>query len=671
MLGVKNEHIMKTIKSIELSTFKLCRTMPLENKCWLFPKGESSLFVEFPIGTFCGEKINPDQYLSMDITVQGERSVGVCWQFWENNSDKYDISIKMGLLPGMKTRVALPFSTLYANTLFLTRTPGKLKSVVNGHPVHLDRLVKFAICVDRTPVDTVLKIENVCILDECPDFPIEDKKMVDALGQKNNTTWPNKTESVEMMIKSLKEEAANTDETPLPERSKWGGWSAKKLTDGTGFFTLHNDGKRYWLCDPDGYAFISLGIDCVALGDECNLAGIEAFCEELPPKDSVGWRFGRWQGAETVHFNFPEHNAYLAFGEDYYNVWADMIRRRLINWGCNTVACWSDRRFIDREKMPYVIIGRGYPYTIKRIFRDFPDVFSPEFEETSAEWARFLEEKKNDPNLIGYFMSNEPAWAFVNDINIASYTLANKETLYSKDYIIGELSKKYVEIEKLNKAWGSSFESFEALYTPFEAEEFGDTAMNDLMEYTVEMIRRYIRIPSEAARRVDPNHLNLGIRYAWLSSEALAAGCEYTDVFSFNCYSMDPYESIDKLSKITNKPVIIGEFHFGALDRGLDATGIRGVENQRERGIAYRRYMHRAASHPMCLGAHYFILYDQAYLGRFDGENYQIGIMDVCSRPYEEFLEGIIKANSEIYKVADGIMPATEEKAKEIPSISF
>ena len=48
-------------------------------------------------------------------------------------------------------------------------------------------------------------------------------------------------------------------------------------------------------------------------------------------------------------------------------------------------------------------------------------------------------------------MSNEPAWAFVNNINIAAYTLANKETLYSKDYIIGELSKKYVEIEKLNK----------------------------------------------------------------------------------------------------------------------------------------------------------------------------------------------------------------------------
>ena len=112
------------------------------------------------------------------------------------------------------------------------------------------------------------------------------------------------------------------------------------------------------------------------------------------------------------------------------------------------------------------------------------------------------------------------------------------------------------------------------------------------------MIRRYIRIPAEAARRADPNHLNLGIRYAWLASPVLASGCEYTDVFSFNCYDMDPYRMIDDFSKITGKPVIIGEFHFGALDRGMDATGLRGVENQYERGAAYRRYLHRAASIP-------------------------------------------------------------------------
>ena len=73
----------------------------------------------------------------------------------------------------------------------------------------------------------------------------------------------------------------------------------------------------------------------------------------------------------------------------------------------------------------------------------------------------------------------------------------------------------------------------------------------------------------------------------------------------------------------------------------------------------------------MCLGAHYFILYDQPYLGRFDGENYQIGVLDVCSQPYTEFLDGIIRTHGELYEVADGTMAPTEEIAKEIPAIAF
>ncbi|MGM9624129.1 MAG: hypothetical protein ACI3XM_00345, partial [Eubacteriales bacterium] len=78
-----------------------------------------------------------------------------------------------------------------------------------------------------------------------------------------------------------------------------------------------------------------------------------------------------------------------------------------------------------------------------------------------------------------------------------------------------------------------------------------------------------------------------------------------------------------------------------------------------------------AASHPACLGAHYFILYDQAYLGRFDGENYQIGALDVCSRPYSAFIDGIVRTHREIYEIAEGLLKPTEEKAKEIPAIAF
>ncbi|MBQ9718289.1 MAG: hypothetical protein IJV76_09870, partial [Clostridia bacterium] len=107
------------MKTLDLSAFRPWQAEMLGDDRYLFPKGASSVFVEFPRGTFCGEAIRPEQYLYMDITVCGERSAGICWQFWETSSNQYDLSIKMGLLPNLPTRVALPFSALFANDLFM------------------------------------------------------------------------------------------------------------------------------------------------------------------------------------------------------------------------------------------------------------------------------------------------------------------------------------------------------------------------------------------------------------------------------------------------------------------------------------------------------------------------------------------------------------------------
>ena len=447
---------------LSLSDFTPRHAVSLGNNRYLFPSGISSFFdADFPHGTFCGTPICEKQYLSMDVTVCGDRSAGICWEFTERHDDAEahgpDMTIKMGLLPGLKTRLAVPFSALSGSRVFLPRTPGKLKTVVGGHPVHLDRLVRFGIGVDKTPHDLILQIENIRILDEEPDYPLPDMKMVDAFGQKKGADWEGKTHSKEELVSFLQKEAADTTETPLPDRSQWGGWPKKTLKDGTGYFSLHHDGKRYWLCDPDGYAFFSAGFDCVGLGDQCNLTGITDLCEELPPKQSIGWFEGSWQGLKTDNFNYFIHNAYLAFGDDYYNTWADMIRRRLVSWGCNTIACWSDPRFYRRERMPYVIIGPGYPMTKNPIFRDFPDVFSPEFDTAAEKWAHFLCETRDDAYLLGYFLSNEPAWAFVNNINLAAMALAGKEHTYCKEYIITSLENQYKDITALNEAWHAAF----------------------------------------------------------------------------------------------------------------------------------------------------------------------------------------------------------------------
>ena len=43
---------------------------------------------------------------------------------------------------------------------------------------------------------------------------------------------------------------------------------------------------------------------------------------------------------------------------------------------------------------------------------------------------------------------------------------------------------------------------------------------------------------------------------------------------------------------------------------------------------------------PLIVGTHWFQYGDQATTGRGDGENYQIGFVDVCDTPYAETIAG-------------------------------
>jgi hypothetical protein len=184
------------------------------------------------------------------------------------------------------------------------------------------------------------------------------------------------------------------------------------------------------------------------------------------------------------------------------------------------------------------------------------------------------------------------------------------------------------------------------------------------------MVRTYLRIPCEEVKKVDPHHLNLGMRYAWIASDLFYIAGEYFDVFSINCYQMEPaFDTLNTIAQKTGKPVLIGEYHFGALDRGLPATGLRAVASQAERGIAYRRYLETGAANPHLVGAHYFTLNDQALLGRFDGENYQIGFVDCCHTPYRELVDQAIQAHEDLYEVMAGARAPFAKKARETAKI--
>ena len=116
-------------------------------------------------------------------------------------------------------------------------------------------------------------------------------------------------------------------------------------------------------------------------------------------------------------------------------------------------------------------------------------------------------------------------------------------------------------------------------------------------------------------------------------------------------------------------PVMVGEWHFGALDVGLPGSGIGHLKNQTERGKAYRIYLEDAAADPYCVGVHWFTLYDESALGRFDGENWNIGFLDVCNRPYEEMAAAAILSHERMYRVADGKEKAYDEKIEYLPKL--
>ena len=92
-------------------------------------------------------------------------------------------------------------------------------------------------------------------------------------------------------------------------------------------------------------------------------------------------------------------------------------------------------------------------------------------------------------------------------------------------------------------------------------------------------------------------------------------------------------------------------FHFGALDRGPFHTGLCSVLDQDQREEAYRHYVAGALLNPAVVGAHWFRCYDFPTTGRGDGENYQIGFLDICDTPYWETIAAARDLGDHLYTI--------------------
>jgi hypothetical protein len=250
-----------------------------------------------------------------------------------------------------------------------------------------------------------------------------------------------------------------------------------------------------------------------------------------------------------------------------------------------------------------------------------------------------------DAWCIGYFSDNEMSWG--DETSLAVATLKSPADQPAKGAFVADLQAKYGEIAKLNQAWNASYESWEALLKSREAPDQHKSA-EDLKAFYSRLAEQYFLTVRDCIRSAAPHQLYLGCRFAWVNDRAAAAAAKYCDVVSYNLYHRSV--AAFKFNGGADVPLIIGEFHFGALDRGMFHTGLVPTENQAARAQAYYDYVHGALRHPQFVGCHWFQYLDEPVTGRaYDEENYQIGFVDVADTPYPETIAACRKIGYALY----------------------
>jgi len=545
----------------------------------------------------------------------------------------------------------------------------KSLTAVGGGTFDLHHVVNLQVFLHKPAKTTILHLDNICSLP-----PISLKHIVDTFGQYTGADWPGKIHKAADFAAQRKEEAADLMAHLGPaDRDRFGGWLTGPKLSGTGFFRTEKQNGKWWLVDPDGRLFFSYGMDAMGLEPEATfMTGRDEMFSWRPFKDDPLHQFLRHD--ENVHmgpvksgdtFNFCSSNLYRKLGPDFQVDWRAASLERLTSWGFNTIGNWSDEGFIKNGHVPYVATA-GVAGSFARVssgsdyWGQMPDPFDPAFARAAVHSLTGVALKvQDDPWCLGYFVDNELSW--VGDGPEARYglgigALAAPKGSPAKEALVHQLQKKYVDIASLNTAWKTHFKDWDAMFEPTKLDGSLNAGQRaDLSAFVHEFARQYFRVVRSALKELDTKHLYLGCRFAWHGPEAEEAAAEFCDVISYNIYApkLDSaeWEHVNKLGK----PCIIGEFHFGSLDRGMFHPGLVSTPNQAARAAMYDDYVRSVLKHPAFVGCHWFQYIDEPLTGRsFDGENYNIGFVSITDTPYTEMVGAARKVHAEGYRVRSG-----------------
>jgi len=381
-------------------------------------------------------------------------------------------------------------------------------------------------------------------------------------------------------------------------------------------FSLTSVDGKWWLNSAMGQKFFSLGVCVVDPG------------ESKEDSDPENPGYAAWQ-----HYQNPPQ-------------WAMATAERLKSWGFTTAGGWSDYqdlRSAGGAKLlitPVLHMGStsGLPWW---------DMWNPKHIARMDEVAR---EKilavRDDPRLLGYYSDNELGWW--NSI-LWKGTLDQASTSGQRRRLIGMLHEHY------RGDWKKLMEDFESDGAQ-SWEELGEDGMlylrgggkgiGVMRQFLGMLAERYYALVEQIIRKYDKSALILGDRYQSFYYPQVARACaRHVDVVSTNLSAAwndgsFPRFQLDTLGGLAAKPILVSEIYLAATENRSGNRNSTGnfpvVATQADRARAARNTIERLARRADVVGMDWFQYSDEPTHGRYDGENYNFGLVDIHDQPYEE-----------------------------------
>jgi hypothetical protein len=419
-----------------------------------------------------------------------------------------------------------------------------------------------------------------------------------------------------------------------------------------GFFQVVKKGDRWWLVDPRGELFYAVGTDHVNYYSH--------WCQKL--------------GYAPYH-----KNAEKRYGS--VQKWADSATARLRQWGFNLLGAGNiaEVRYKGLAHTLFVAFGSTFSSASalveKTHWTGFPNVFDPRWEAYCDKMARrACSENRKDPWLLGYFLDNELEWygKTHRQEGIWTDTMKWPADHTGKLALLAFVRKAHGgDLQQFNRVWEQKAASWDDLPKLSALPAVSDRAKEIQLDFLAEVADRYFHYTTAAIRKVDPNHLIIGSRFAGNAPEwAWKACARYCDVVTFNNYPRVDMATED-LSPIANvftdyydmvqKPMMITEWSFPALDAGLPSkhgAGMR-VDTQEQKTHCVEMMQHLNFRLPFMVGSDYFMWADEPKEGISDTfpEDSNYGLNNVDDKPYKLLTSMFAKLNPMAIKLHAGEVP--------------